>query len=58
MGGYGIVEVKAILVSEQFLGLASSTPLVAVNAGIFGLSHVECIGILILFERVKLHNKN
>ena len=32
------------------LGLESSTLLVAVNEGIFGLSHVECIGILTLFE--------
>ena len=50
MGGYAIIEVIAILVFEQFLGLASSTLLVAVNAGIFALSHVECIGILTLFE--------
>ena len=50
MGGNGIIEVKAILVFERFLGLESSTLLVAVNAGIFGLSHVECIDILTLFE--------
>ena len=50
VAGYGIIGVKAIQLFEQFLGLASGTLLVAVNKGIFGLSHVECIGILTLFE--------
>ena len=50
VAGYGIVGVKATLFFEQFLGLASSTILVAVNEDIFGLLHVECIGILRIFE--------
>ena len=50
VAGYGIIGVKAIQVFEHFLGLAGSTLLVAVNEGIFGLSHVECIGILTLSE--------
>ena len=47
---FGIIGVEATLVFEQFLGLASSTLLVAVNEGILSLSHVECIGILTLIE--------
>ena len=50
MRGYGIIGIKAILVVEQFLGLVISKLFVALNEGIFSLSHVECIGILILFE--------
>ena len=50
VAGYGMIGVKAILLLTHLSGLASSKLLVAVNEGIFGFSHVECIGILVLRE--------